>query len=155
MNYDTEGNGVIDLVQLLKDVLDLRAAIYAVAIDSRDADLATALDNGIDASVHTLMCVHLRESRTKADEAKTKLFESVGTLFDQMDNMSAAARAQVYVEMIEEVLDAYADAIEAMKGVHPMLFEKSSSELLLLLIKQEQTEAETQEGATASADATA
>lgn len=161
----TNDNGVIDLIQLLNDMLKVRHYAGAVAISEADSTLANAIAKGHDSEIHRLLMEHATDARRQRKEAEAKLSEnfvrvgniSVAAVKSQADVAQAVeasarlARAEELDESLKALTKVSGTIVDRAKGLHPLLFEKTTAELIDLLIVQEQREKDMAESEAAQA----
>jgi len=152
-------DGVIDLIQLLKDILEVRESAMSVAIDKRDTNLAWAVANGIDSEVHRLIADYAASARDEADQAFSEATapfrnsentaiimvgnaEQAREALDLLDKMQESNRLASYAHALIELNELAMTIVPRTKGVHPMLFERTTIELIELLAAEEEKQRE-------------
>lgn len=152
-----ENSGVIDLIQLLKDMLEVRACAMALAISEQDAALAAAVNNGIDSEIHRLVVAHQARLSAECEEFSAKIdgfIDTVGFISfayihldgdpsstkTQVNTAQAAMEARENLAMVTLMADLAGTIVEREKGLHPMLFEQTTPELIEHLTREREKE---------------
>lgn len=156
----TNDNGVTDPIRLLKTMLAMRECALALAISERDSVLASVVECGIDSEIHRILANYTTSAEEKAAAARTEASTKLGTGFqsgclvmatslDDLDSklqMTAdVARKEAWAEDLSLLSKLAGDTVERAKGLHPMLFERTTVELIDLLKEHEDKQREQKE----------
>lgn len=138
----TNNNGVIDLIQLINDMLEVRTAAMFVAIDKRDTVLASAVTRGSDSEIHRILVNHKEEAdRVCLEQAyASRVIIVIGNVPIVVNDESNANL--LYARSMRQLCNLADTIVTRAKNLHPMLFEQATPELIELLKEQEEKQRE-------------